>query len=378
MPTGAGGAHGLTPAAALLAANVIPPPAGRVLLLGSSHRALAAALARRVPEGEVWLVDRDWPALTAAQRALEAGGVANARVSPEATVLPAGAAAFDAVALEAPNDRQLARRWLAEAHAALKPEGQLYLAGANDEGIRPIIDDAGALFGNAVLLDYRKRNRIARAVKRADGADEPAWLRAPGIEPGSWREFTVDVRDCSFRVRSLPGIFAYDRLDGGTALLLAHLDVPRGARVLDAGCGYGIIGLLAARLGAARVDLVDVNLLAVAAAHENIARNRVEGARAFPSDLFSAVEGERYDLIVSNPPFHTGKAVSYDAAHALIDRAPHFLAPGGRLVLVANAFLPYDGRMRPLFKQVERLADTGRYQVLAATAPEGARAARRG
>ncbi len=358
-----------TPAAALLAGVVAPSPDSQVLLIGGGDGALAVALARRVPEGGLWLIHTDYRALLAAEGALASAAAGNARVCADPTVAPP-AGAFDTVAVETPKDRKLARRWLVGAHAALKPGGRLYLAGANDQGIRAVIEDAGALFGNVAPLGYRRRNRVAGAVRPPVAPDPPGappWAREPGIAPGAWHEFGLEARGSSFRLRSLPGIFSYDRLDDGTALLLAHLDVPRRARVLDVGCGYGIVGLVAARLGAARVDLIDVNLLAVAAARENIAANGVAGARAFPSDLFGTVGGERYDLIVSNPPFHTGKAVSYDVAHALIDRAPDFLAPGGKLVVVANRFIRYDQRMRARYKEVTCLAETGRYHVLAAT-----------
>lgn len=355
-----------TVAGTLLAAALAPAPDARVLLIGCGE--LAAALGRRAPGGGVWLLDADYAALTAAAGALAAVGVTNAAVSFEPFVPPERVGTCDLVALVAPKSRDLTRRWLVEARRALKTGGRLYLAGANDAGVRGAIADAAALFGGVELLDYRQRHRVALAAAGDDPqmARAPDWARAPGIAPGTWREFTLAARGWTFALRSLPGVFAYDRLDEGTALLLDHLAVTPGESVLDVGCGYGIIGLLAARLGAGAIDLVDVDLLAVAAARENIARHGLQRARAFPSDVYGAVAGRRYDLIVSNPPFHAGKEVAYGAAHALIDRAPEHLRPGGRLVLVANAFLPYERRLRERFARVEALAATRRYQVLAA------------
>jgi 16S rRNA (guanine1207-N2)-methyltransferase len=270
--------------------------------------------------------------------------------------------------MELPKGRKLARRWLVEAQAALKPGGALYLAGANEQGIQSAIQDAAALFGGAAVLRYKKGNRVARAAagRAAPPAGRPEWAGEAGIAPGTWREFEVGVRGHVFRLRSLPGVFAFDDdLDEGTRLLLDHLEVAPGTQaVLDVGCGYGIIGLAAARLGAGHVDMVDVNLLAIASARENIAGNAISNAEAFLSDAFSAVGDKRYDLIASNPPFHTGKSVDYAVAQAFIEHARSALKPGGRLLLVANKFIRYDQLMRTTFNAVECLVETNKYHVL--------------
>jgi 16S rRNA G1207 methylase RsmC len=355
----------VTPATVLLAETAEAAPDAQVLQLGCGHGALGAALARQVPGGRVALMDIDFIALTMAEQTLEANGVANAQVQPAISVLPDGAGTFDTVAMELPKGRKLARRWLVEAQAALKPGGALYLAGANEQGIRPAIQDAAALFGEAAVLRYKKGNRVARAVKAAPTASQPEWAGEAGIAPGTWREFEVGVHGYTFRLRSLPGVFAFDDdVDEGTRLLLDQLDVAPGGSVLDVGCGYGIIGLLAARLGAGHVDMVDVNLLAIASARENIAGNAVSNAEAFLSDAFSAVGNKRYDLIASNPPFHAGKSVDYAVAHAFIEHARSALKPGGRLLLVANKFIRYDHLMRTTFNTVECLIETNKYHVL--------------
>jgi len=145
------------------------------------------------------------------------------------------------------------------------------------------------------------------------------------------------------------------------------LPIQAGARVLDVGCGYGLIGLAAARLGAGQVELADVNLLAVAAAGENIVHNRITQARAFASDGVPEGAARRYDLVVSNPPFHVGKAVDRDIARAFIERAQQALEPRGQLMLVANQFLRYDQVLRAAFEQVTCLASNRSYRVWSAT-----------
>ena len=130
--------------------------------------------------------------------------------------------------------------------------------------------------------------------------------------------------------------------------------------------------------------MTDVNLLAVQATHKNIRRLLGTGAhshsgpahrpaptrlRAFASDVYPAIEDARYDLVVSNPPFHRGKAIDFTIADRLIDEAPDHLEPGGSLLVVANAFLAYGKRMERVFSRVETMAATRQYHVLRASEP---------
>jgi 16S rRNA (guanine1207-N2)-methyltransferase len=276
---------------------------------------------------------------------------------------------FDAVVFETSLHRPLVRRWLAQAHRVLVDGGTVLVAGANDAGVRSAIGDAKHLFGDPVGEDYRRRHRVAAFRRGGDPAEWPYWFDHPGIAPGTWQSFDLNVRGHTLALATLPGVFPGDRLDAGTALLLEHLSIASGARVLDAGCGAGVIGLLAARLGAGRVDLVDASLLAVTAARKNVARLGVAGARVLASDVYDAVPGERYDLIVSNPPFHRGKAIDLAVADRLIREAPAHLHPGGSLLIVANAFLAYGKRMDRVFRQVETVAASRQYHVISARDP---------
>jgi 16S rRNA (guanine1207-N2)-methyltransferase len=354
---------GISPATNLLAESIILPPDARVLQLGCGHGALGVALARAVPQGEVLLVDASHTATALATRTLAANGVANARVIGDPPAELPEAASFDVVVMEAPAGRKFARRWLALAGHALKPGGQLYVAGPKAEGIESIVADARALCGQSAILAYRDHNRVAMATLVA-GHAPPDWASEPGIAPGTWAEASVNLAGMRTRIASLAGIFSYDRLDTGTAFLLANTQFRPGERILDAGCGWGALGIAAARAGATRVDLLDNSLLAVAAAGRNLADLGLTNARALPSDALTAVADERYDLIVTNPPFHTGRAVDYDAAGAFIAGARELLTPRGRLMLVANAFIRYERAMQETFGSVETVAENDRYHVL--------------
>ena len=356
----------ISPACELLAEHVKLGPGDNVLLFGGGNAALAVSLAEQLTGGKLWVTGTSLVALDLTAQTLELNRASHTHVNCEPSLLPKMAGVFNTTVMSLPKGRKLARRWLVEVYELLKPSGRLFLAGDNREGIQPVIKDATALFGKAVVLGYKKGNRVACLEKNDPPLPKPEWAGEAGIYPGTWYEYLVEIRGSRLRVRSLPGIFSYDRLDEGTRLLLDHLTVSPGSRVLDFGCGSGMIGLFSALWGAASVDLIDADLAAVAAARENISINGIHIARAFPSDVLQAVEGNRYDLILSNPPFHTGKEVDYEITRTFIAHAQNLLEPGGQLIVVANKFIRYNRLMGELFKKVDCLVETGKYHVLSA------------
>ncbi|WP_224156613.1 methyltransferase, partial [Escherichia coli] len=100
---------------------------------------------------------------------------------------------------------------------------------------------------------------------------------------------------------------------------------------------------------------------AVEASRATLATNGVEG-EVFASNVFSEVKG-RFDMIISNPPFHDGMQTSLDAAQTLIRGAVRHLNSGGELRIVANAFLPYPDVLDETFGFHEVIAQTGRFKV---------------
>lgn len=324
---------------------------GRRSLVYGAEAGLLAAIAQRVDHV---LVLARVAAQAHARSTLVLQNIAwrNDVVSPLAPF-----ASYDMAVIEAPQSRSLARRWLVETHGALREGGALYLGGLNDGGIRPMIDDAAALFGNAHTLVSKQRGRVARMLKQ-HAPLPPAWASEPGIAPGTWHSFDVELSDGMRRIESLPGVFAYDRLDAATHLLLEHLGDATGARVLDIGCGYGIIGVVLAQRGAAQVDMFDENLYAVAAAKRNAATLGLPNTEVAAADVRAAPFRGPYDLVATNPPFHQGKQIEYNTPHAFIAYARSVLAPNGQLVLVANSFIRYEAVMREHFGNVKAIART--------------------
>ena len=183
-------------------------------------------------------------------------------------------------------------------------------------------------------------------------------LRTP-VDLDAWEvRHTID----EMTLVSLPGVFSEGRVDDGTRLLLEHVKVE--GRVLDLGCGCGVIGAALAKRGCT-VTCSDVDALAVEAARRTFAANELSRESRFVhADRYSGLEGDaRFDAIVSNPPFHEGVATQYDTTPDLIRGARRFLRAGGALWLVYNRFLPWADVLAEDFAEVEIVADDGRYCV---------------
>lgn len=175
---------------------------------------------------------------------------------------------------------------------------------------------------------------------------------------GFWGEYALG----DLTIKTLPGVFSRDGLDVGSQLLLSTLTPHTKGKVLDVGCGAGVLAaVLASHSPKVRLTLCDVSAPAVEASRATLAANGFEG-EVFASNVFSEVTG-RFDMIISNPPFHDGLQTSLEAAQTLIRGAVRHLNSGGELRIVANAFLPYPDLLDQTFGFHEVLAQTGRFKV---------------
>lgn len=183
---------------------------------------------------------------------------------------------------------------------------------------------------------------------------------------GPERRRVVKARfwDTEWEFETADGVFSADGLDLGTSVLLRESSpLPGSRRLLDLGCGYGVIAVaLATACPAARVDAVDTNQRALALTAANAARHGVADrvSTMLPAD---ADPDARYDELWSNPPIRIGK----DALHELLLTWLPRLSPGGRARLVVGRNLGADSLQRWLVEQgypCEREASAKGFRVL--------------
>ena len=249
---------------------------------------------------------------------------------------------------------------------ALADGGRLLVTGANDLGIATWAKRLAASFDQpGEVLANHSRSRVVLFHRRGQSRSE--WpcgviyvtLRAPTpLDP---------TPPC---IEVPPGVFSRSTLDGGTALLVSYLEqVAPAERVLDLGCGGGHLGLNALlRWPQAQAWFVDADVRAIEAVHANLggelrAFHLHERATVTWWDVSETLPATGFDLILANPPCHSGTAVDLTTARAMFRIAHAALAPEGRLLVVANRQLPYEADLAALGR-LEVMTQQGGFKLL--------------
>lgn len=187
----------------------------------------------------------------------------------------------------------------------------------------------------------------------------------------------VIVAEClgyRLELETAPTLFSPGHADRGTLAMLSRAHFEAGMKVLDLGCGCGLVGILAARIcGEENVIMSDIDPLAVTVAARNAMRNGVPGVRTAVSDGFEHIDGTGFDLILSNPPYQS----DFSVARRFIEKGFNRLALGGRLLMVTKRRDWYRNKLTAIFGGV-RIHEVDGYFVFEAERRSTTYANRRG
>ncbi|MEP6898177.1 MAG: methyltransferase [Rhodanobacter sp.] len=270
---------------------------------------------------------------------------------------------FPLVLVLPPRQRDEARALFARALGHLAPGGTLLASMPNAEGAKSGEADLAKLTGTVQHLSKHKC-RVFWSMPQSDRVDrqlQSEWL-------------TLDEpREIVDGLVSRPGLFAWNRIDRASALLAAHLPNDLHGRVADLGAGYGYLAtqVIARCPEVVAIDLYEAEARAMEPARINLSRAQRLHAREVDGAVHwhDVTRGlpQRYNAIVSNPPFHQGRADLPELGRAFIVSAADALLPDGRLLIVANRHLPYEATLASRFREVRTLAVQEGFKVIEAS-----------
>lgn len=165
----------------------------------------------------------------------------------------------------------------------------------------------------------------------------------------------------NFEFYTSSGIFSKDAVDKGTLALAENMAVIENDKVLDMGCGIGILGIVAAKSFKAKVTMSDINQRAVMLSEKNTELSKVD-AKILQGNLYEKIKDRDFDVIVSNVPQNAGKEVCF----SIIEQSINHLKKNGTLQIVSRpnkGGKTYAKKMQEVFGNVQEIGRKSGYSV---------------
>lgn len=319
----------------------------RILTTSLGRGQFAAAAARQIPNARVTLHELDVYLADEARRFLEqeagiegwAGeGNGKTRVVCSAD-FPDDEFDLAALPVDFRGDAELTRDLLQAAHSRLAIGGRLLSATGNPED---------------QWLHNELRKMFPKVTRRP--SETGVLYLATKIAPlKKLKHYDAEFafRDCGQLIKAVsrPGVFNHRGLDAGARALVNTMQIAEGARVLDLGCGSGVVALAAAlRAKGVKVVALDSHARAIDCTQRGAVLNGLTNVRTILNAEGETGEPGTFDLVVGNPPYYS----DYRIAEIFLQGARKALRPDGTLLLVTKAIAWYEERLPELFDEVRR------------------------
>lgn len=254
---------------------------------------------------------------------------------------------FTAAIMFMPRARPLARLQMAQA-LVLTDGGPVIVDGQKTDGI------------DAMFKDCRKRAEVSAPLSKAHGK-----IFAVSGAPAAFDDWHSAPAPVDGYVTA-PGVFSADGVDKGSALLAQALPEKLKGRVADFGAGWGYLSAQFLDRDLTELHLVEADHSALTCARKNVQDPR---AQFHWADVSTWTPPTKLDVIITNPPFHTGRSADPALGQAFLRAAARALTPSGQLWVVANRHLPYERLLGDLFKTCTEAAGGPGFKILHATSP---------
>ncbi|CAL4326390.1 16S rRNA (guanine(1207)-N(2))-methyltransferase RsmC [Buchnera aphidicola] len=166
----------------------------------------------------------------------------------------------------------------------------------------------------------------------------------------------------NFSIKSLPGVFGNKKIDEGSKLLVSTFSKNITGKILDVGCGTGFLSVsLLHRAPNVMITLIDNNIVALKCSEATLDINKLSG-RVLCSDFYSNIS-EKFDLIISNPPFHDDLKVNFDIVKKIVCDSVKHLNFRGELRFVTNSCFNYHFLLKKMFKKYFIITRTNKYKI---------------
>lgn len=297
-------------------------------------------------------------------RRLSAAGIDACFSDFEVDALPS--ASQQRVCYRVSKEKPVVHHLINSAWRLLTPDGELWLAGARNEGIKTTLDKASALFGGKVERQKHGAIHLGRLVKRTT-------TPGPWLDDRDYTRLRPVAEQNGIELLSKPGQFGWDKIDRGSALLIEHLEgFLRGFRqpprsLLDLGCGYGYLALMASLHGFERIVATDNAAAALIACRANFERRNISGEVV--ADDCGNTLGERFEAILCNPPFHRGFAHERELTNRFLAATARLLDKRGRALFVVNRFIPLERLAARHFRGIARPVEVPGFKLIELTGP---------
>jgi 16S rRNA (guanine1207-N2)-methyltransferase len=269
---------------------------------------------------------------------------------------------FPLVLVLPPRQRDESKALLARAVRLAGPGGRVVAAGSNTTGARSIESDLEQLAPGG---SSQSKNKCRACWTPPLG---PASINTKLVD--EWLKLDLPRPICAEEYVSRPGLFAWDRIDPASELLMSELPASLSGRAADLGAGFGYLSreLLKKCPGIKRLDVYEAEARALDLARHNVHSDTEPVAIEFFWHDVTAGLDKSYDVIVTNPPFHTGSGADDPGlGRRFITAAARALNPGGRLFVVANRHLPYEGILNSSFGFVRIATQQYGFKIIEAT-----------